>query len=220
MLKARNIHKSYPQGSGELKILKGIEIEIKAGEALSIVGASGSGKSTLLHILGTLDRPQSGEIFFKNEDILSYNDEQLAHFRNQKLGFIFQFHHLLPEFNVLENAMMPLLVSGEAKSSAQKKAKELLDYLGVGGRLEHFPSELSGGELQRTAIARALITKPELVLADEPTGNLDSENSRLVQDLLFSLQKELGIALVVVTHDMQFASRFSRLLKIQNGLLV
>ena len=182
-----------------------------SGEAVCILGASGAGKSTFLHILGTLDRPTRGTVYFMGEDLFNKSDNELSAFRALKLGFVFQFHHLLGEFTALENVMMPGRISGQPVSECRARALSLLDYLGLNHRLKHFPSELSGGEQQRVAIARALFHKPTLLLADEPTGNLDSENSHKIQDLFFQLKQEMGLTLVVVTHDTTFCRALSTL---------
>ena len=204
MIRASRIEKSY----GPLQILRGLDFEVVRGEAVCILGASGAGKSTFLHILGTLDRPTRGTV--------TYNGE-LSLFRSMKLGFVFQFHHLLSEFNALENVMMPGRIAGQSAFDCRARATSLLDYLGLSPRLTHYPSQLSGGEQQRVAIARALFHKPELLLADEPTGNLDSENSLKIQDLFFQLKEELGITLITVTHDTRFASRFPRSIRMADG---
>ena len=217
LLSAHNIHKSYPQGAGELKILQGISLEVFQVESLGIVGSSGCGKSTLLHVLGTLDKPQQGQLHFGTTDLWSLDDEELAQFRNKRMGFVFQFHHLLGEFTACENVMIPLRVAGEKSNLARQKATEILAEVGLQDRADHFPNQLSGGELQRVAIARALIHDPDLLLADEPTGNLDSKNSLIVQNLFFELQQKRGLTVVVVTHDAQFASRFSRTLRMSDG---
>ncbi len=218
LLKVTNIVKSYQQGMGELSILKGINLDLYTGDALSIQGVSGAGKSTLLHILGTLDRPQSGEIKFDGRDVMAMNDDELARFRNEEMGFVFQFHHLIAEFTALENVALPCRVAGESKKLAAHKAEELLDILGLKDRLEHYPQQLSGGELQRVAIARALVRRPRILLADEPTGNLDTQNSFKVQDLFFDLQKRFDLTMVIVTHDQQFAQRFPRKQVIRDGV--
>ena len=218
LLKVTNIVKSYQQGMGELSILKGINLDLYTGDALSIQGVSGAGKSTLLHILGTLDRPQSGEINFDGRDVMAMNDDELARFRNDEMGFVFQFHHLIAEFTALENVALPCRVAGESKKLAAHKAEELLDILGLKDRLEHYPQQLSGGELQRVAIARALVRRPRILLADEPTGNLDTQNSFKVQDLFFDLQKRFDLTMVIVTHDQQFAQRFPRKQVIRDGV--
>ncbi|HMN67939.1 MAG TPA: ABC transporter ATP-binding protein [Bdellovibrionales bacterium] len=213
MIRASRIEKSY----GQLQILKGLDFEVVQGEAVCILGASGAGKSTFLHILGTLDRPTRGTVTFAGEDLFAKNDAELSAFRSQKLGFVFQFHHLLSEFTAIENAMMPGRIVGQSVSDSRARAAALLDYLGLSHRLEHYPSELSGGEQQRVAIARALFHKPAVLLADEPTGNLDSENSQKIQDLFFRLKEEMGLTLVVVTHDQRFAQRFPRSVKMADG---
>lgn len=217
LMEARDIYKTYPTGSSELQVLKGISIQIQKKEAICLLGASGAGKSTLLQILGTLDRPTSGEVFFKGQNVFSMSDEALAEFRNQKMGFVFQFHHLIQEFSAVENVMLPALIAGENKSQAKDKAMSWLQFMGLSDRAEHYPNQLSGGELQRVAIARALIKDPEILFADEPTGNLDSENSLKIQHLFFELRQKLGITLVVVTHDLQFANLFPRIFKVKDG---
>jgi lipoprotein-releasing system ATP-binding protein len=218
LLSAQKLVKSYQQGTGELPILKGLSIDIYPGEAIGIQGASGSGKSTLLHILGTLDRPQSGELFFEDRNLSVLNDEELSQFRNREMGFVFQFHHLVSEFTAIENVALPCRVAGESKKQSLDKAKELLEVLGLGGRFDHYPNQLSGGELQRVAIARALVQKPKLLFADEPTGNLDTNNSRKVQDLFFDLQSRFNLTMVIVTHDENFAKRFPRRQVLRDGL--
>lgn len=217
ILRAKHLTKKYPQGASELEILKGIDFQIMPGESVSIVGSSGAGKSTLLHLLGTLDRPSSGEIYFEGQLLNEKNDEELASFRNQKMGFVFQFHHLLKEFNAVENVMMPLRISGKSKSEARDRAADLLQTLGLAERMNHFPSELSGGELQRVAIARALSCSPRILFADEPTGNLDSANGEKIRELFFTLKERFGLTLIVVTHDVQFASKFHRCLRLHDG---
>jgi lipoprotein-releasing system ATP-binding protein len=213
MIRATRIEKNY----GSLNILKGLDFEVVAGEAVCILGASGAGKSTFLHILGTLDRPSRGTVYFQNEDLFMKSDAELSNFRSKKLGFVFQFHHLLSEFTALENVMMPGRIAGLQVSECKARATSLLDYLGLSHRLQHYPSQLSGGEQQRVAIARSLFHRPQLMLADEPTGNLDSENSMKIQDLFFQLKEEMGLTLVVVTHDTRFASRFPRSVKMADG---
>jgi lipoprotein-releasing system ATP-binding protein len=217
LISAKNIRKTYPQGAEELVILRDLSLDIKKGEALAIVGASGAGKSTLLQILGTLDRPNSGELFFGGENLLTMKDEDVSRFRNERMGFVFQFHHLLSEFSALENVSLPLRVAGEGKSAAADQAAELLQMMGLGHRLTHYPNELSGGELQRVAIARALIRRPQILFADEPTGNLDSTNGQHVQELFFQLKQSFGLTLVVVTHDQNFARKFTRTLRMSDG---
>ena len=217
IIEASGITKNYKTGSSELEVLKGISFTIKQGEAVCLLGTSGAGKSTLLQILGTLDRPTAGKVLYCGEDIFSLNDESLAQFRNQKMGFVFQFHHLIQEMNALENIMLPALIAGDDNLAAKEEALNWLEFMGLRDRSDHFPHQLSGGELQRVAIARALIKKPEVLFADEPTGNLDSDNSQKIQDLFFELQNKLGLTLVVVTHDMAFANKFPRVFKVKDG---
>ncbi|NCN95100.1 MAG: ABC transporter ATP-binding protein [Bdellovibrionales bacterium] len=213
MIKAESVTKAY----GSLEILKNLSFEILSGEAVCILGASGAGKSTFLHLLGTLDRPTSGRITWNKVDLAEMSEEDLASLRNKEMGFVFQFHHLLPEFTAIENVTIPGRIAGEAPEACRRKAEEILSDLGLGHRLDHFPSELSGGEQQRVAIARALFNDPKVLFADEPTGNLDSENSQRIQELFFRLKKERGLTLVVVTHDAQFASKFPRSVKMADG---
>lgn len=217
LLSVQNIYKSYSQGTGELPILKGINLDIYEGDALGIVGTSGAGKSTLLQILGTLDRPQSGDIFFGDKNLLQMPDDELSLFRNETMGFVFQFHHLLSEFTALENVMLPCRIAGQSQRESKDQAEELLAFLGLSDRLEHYPNQLSGGELQRVSIARALIRRPRLLFADEPTGNLDSTNSGKIQDLFFQLKEKFNLSLVVVTHDLVFAQRFPKVLRLKDG---
>lgn len=217
LLRARGLTKSYPQGASELMILKGVDLDVRAGESIGIVGASGAGKSTLLHILGTLDRPSAGELSFGSQNLLALSDEELSRFRSQRMGFVFQFHHLMSEFSALENVLLPCRIGGEILSVAKRRAEERLEMLGLKDRMHHYPSQLSGGELQRVAIARALIREPRILFADEPTGNLDSVNSLKIQDLFFDLARTLDLTMIVVTHDRSFASRFPRLLEMRDG---
>ncbi len=215
---ADSIVKSYPQGDGgELQILRGLSLDVHEGEALCILGSSGAGKSTFLQILGTLDRPQSGHLLFHGRDLLRMSDDELALFRNEMMGFVFQFHHLLAEFNALENVMIPCRIAGQSVREAKGRATELLYQMGLGERLSHYPSQLSGGELQRVAIARALVRRPKVLFADEPTGNLDMQNSQRIQDLFFELKEHFGLALVVVTHDLVFAQKFPKILRMKDG---
>jgi lipoprotein-releasing system ATP-binding protein len=218
LLSAQCVTKSYPMGSGRLEVLRGIDLEIKAGEAVCIMGSSGAGKSTLLHILGTLDKPTLGKVFFNGRDLTRESDEKLAEFRNHSMGFVFQFHHLMSEFNALENVMMPCRISGMSIRESRLEAEKLLELLGLGPRVKHFPSELSGGEQQRVAIARALVRRPTVLFADEPTGNLDTVNAARIQDLFFELKARMNLTLVVVTHDPVFAQKFPRLLHMRDGL--
>jgi len=215
LLRATNLKKTYSTEERSLEILKGISLDLAAGQALCITGASGSGKSTLLHILGTLDRADEGSLEFQGRPLEKMSDDEISLFRSQKLGFVFQFHHLLNEFTVLENILMPFWILNETPQ--EDHARKLLEQIGLGDRLNHYPTQLSGGECQRVALARALVKKPALILADEPTGNLDSQNSAIVQQLLFELQRESGAALIVVTHDEAMAKRFPRRLKLQDG---
>jgi lipoprotein-releasing system ATP-binding protein len=217
LLKAVDIHKSYNQGADQLEILRGINMEIREGEALALLGASGAGKSTLLQILGTLDRPSKGELYCEGRDVLAMNDDELSRFRNQEMGFVFQFHHLLSEFNALENVMIPCRVGGENPKTAKDKAMHLLEFMGLADRAHHYPQQLSGGELQRVAIARALVRHPKVLFADEPTGNLDSHTSLKIQDLFFRLKEEMKLALVIVTHDLTFATRFPKVYRMKDG---
>src|ERR1700733_12724013 len=201
MLKAKNIHKTY----GLLEILKGVDLNVKKGETVTIVGASGAGKSTLLNILGTLDRPDQGKLFIDNIEVSGLNNKNLSAFRNQRIGFIFQFHHLLDEFDAIENVCIPAFIAGVSKADAEKRAIELLQLLGLGERLNHKPNELSGGEQQRVAVARALINKPSLIFADEPSGNLDSANTIELHQLFIELRNEFNQTFVIVTHNEHLA---------------
>lgn len=217
-LKAVDIHKSYNQGGADqLEILRGINMEIREGEALALLGASGAGKSTLLQILGTLDRPTRGQLFCEGRDVLAMNDDELSRFRNAEMGFVFQFHHLLSEFTALENVMIPCRVGGESVKIAREKALHLLYFMGLADRQNHYPQQLSGGELQRVAIARALVRHPKILFADEPTGNLDSHTSAKIQDLFFRLKEEMKLSLVIVTHDLAFATRFPKVYRMKDG---
>ncbi len=216
MISAKNIHKKY----AELEILKGITVDINKGEVVSVVGSSGAGKTTLLTILGTLDRPTSGELFIDGTDVYKLNDKKLAAFRNLNIGFVFQFHHLLPEFDALENVCMPALIAKTSKKQAETKAKELLDYLGLKDRFTHKPSELSGGEQQRVAVARALINSPKIIFADEPSGNLDSKTAQELHQLFFNLRKELNQTFVIVTHNTELADMADRKLVMKDGKVI
>jgi lipoprotein-releasing system ATP-binding protein len=219
-IKVKNLHKVFELHGKRVEVLKGIDLDIKKGEMLSIVGASGAGKSTLLHIIGAIESPTSGNVFYENEDIFSMNDKRLAEFRNNKIGFIFQFHHLLPEFNAIENTMMPALIRGIKKKEAYKKAANILNKVGLGHRISHKPGELSGGEQQRVAIARALMLKPEVILADEPTGNLDTKTGDAIQELLINLNTELKTILVMVTHNKILADKMPRKISLMDGSIV
>ncbi len=220
LVRVRNLHKRYTNGGGQnIDIFTGAEIDIRPGESVAVVGASGVGKSTLLHILGTLDSPDRGSLLFKGQDIFKLDRHQLAGFRNRSIGFVFQFHHLLPEFNAVENAMMPALIGGRTRREAGEAAEEILVRVGLQDRLHHPVSKLSGGEQQRVALARALILKPLLLLADEPTGNLDQKNSERVHTLIMELNQELSMTVLIVTHNMELAACMSRCITIENGLL-
>lgn len=216
MIKAKAIQKSFDS----LRVLKGIELSIETGEIISIVGASGAGKSTLLHILGTLEKPDSGSVSIDNVEITTLSSRKLALFRNQKIGFVFQSHHLLPEFSALENVMMPALILGTSKKEAMNKASHLLNVLGLNERLSHRPSELSGGEQQRVAVARALINNPSVVFADEPSGNLDSNSAKSLHHLFLELREQFKNTFVIVTHNEELARLADRKLVMKDGLLV
>ena len=217
LIRVVDLYKSYYDGLTELPVLKGVDLQVKKAEIIAIVGASGVGKSTLLHLLGGLDRPTEGTIFYEGEDIFALNDQELDRFRNEEIGYVFQFHHLLPEFTALENVAMPGLIARQKFDVAQDRAKELLEYVGLGERLEHRPSELSGGERQRVAIARALVNQPKVVLADEPTGNLDQKTSEAVHDLLWTLSDQFNQTFIIVTHNQTLAQRADRLIQLVDG---
>ncbi len=218
IIKTSGLTKEYQVSKTEtLRVLKGIDTEIYEGEIITIVGPSGAGKSTLLHIIGTLDKPTSGNVIFDGEDVFSLGSNDLARFRNTRIGFVFQFHHLLPEFSAIENVCIAALISGKSMKSVEGKAKELLTEVGLGDRLHHKPSELSGGEAQRVAIARALINDPKVILADEPTGNLDSKNSDEVLHLIFDLRKKYNRTFIIVTHNEIFAQKTDRTLRMVDG---
>ena len=216
MIKANNIHYSY----GELEVLKGVNLEIQKGELVSIVGPSGAGKTTLLQILGTLDKIQSGSIKINNKDIKTLNQKELSSFRNKEVGFVFQFHNLLPEFTALENVCLPAFIKGTEKKEAEKKAIELLTLLKLTDRLNHKPNELSGGEQQRVAVARALINSPSIILADEPSGNLDSKNAEELHNLFLKLNKELAQTFDVITHNKEFANLANRTFEMRDGKII
>jgi lipoprotein-releasing system ATP-binding protein len=216
MIKAAGITKAY----GDLRVLKGIDLNISDKEVISIVGASGAGKTTLLQILGTLDNPDSGTILYNGTDICKLKGRQLASFRNTNIGFVFQFHQLLPEFTALENVCIPAYIAGKGKNEAEGKAAELLGFLNLSDRLDHKPSELSGGEQQRVAVARALINNPSVILADEPSGNLDSENKNELHKLFFKLRDTFNQTIIIVTHDRQLAAMSDRILQIKDGQIV
>jgi len=216
MITCSNIKKAYQQ----LQVLKGVDLNIKEAEIVSIVGASGAGKSTLLHILGTLDRADSGDLTIANTNISQLSDKKLAEFRNQKIGFVFQFHHLLPEFTALENVCIPAFIAKKSKKEAEQKAKELLALLGLEQRMDHKPSQLSGGEQQRVAVARALINSPAVIFADEPSGNLDSNNAKELHQLFFTLRDQFKQTFVIVTHNEELANMADRKLVMKDGMIV
>ena len=219
ILKVESVSKSYHDGNSTTEVLKNVDLTVYEGEQLAIIGSSGSGKSTLLHIMGTLDKPSNGKVFLDGENVYGLSAKQQSTIRNQDLGFIYQFHHLLPEFSALENVAMPAYIKGDNKSDALKRAQELLNRVGLGHRLNHTPAELSGGERQRVAIARALINQPKLVLADEPTGNLDADSGEAVYKLIKELSHQIGTAFVVVTHDSELAAKMDRQLVMKAGIL-
>ncbi|SUA36368.1 putative lipoprotein releasing factor ATP-binding protein [Neisseria zoodegmatis] len=219
VLKCEQVCKSYNDGNLSVRVLNNLSLEVYQSQSVSIIGASGSGKSTLLHILGGLDMPTSGTIKLMGHELGKMNQKQLGDLRNQYLGFVYQFHHLLPEFSALENVMMPLLIGKKPKAEAEAQAAAMLEKVGLKQRMLHRPSELSGGERQRAAIARALVTRPKCLLADEPTGNLDRKNAQNVLDMMLDLKNELGTSLIVVTHDDELASRFDRVMSMSDGTL-
>lgn len=215
MISMRGIRKSFDR----LEVLRGVDLDVNAGEILSIVGASGAGKTTLLQILGTLERPDSGSVTYDGTDVLAMSQRQLARFRNRHIGFVFQFHQLLPEFTMLENVAMPALIGGESRAEAFRRATDLIGYLGLADRASHRPAQLSGGERQRAAVARSLINNPSVILADEPSGSLDSANRRELYDLFFRLRDERGHTFVIVTHDESLAARSNRVIHIADGII-
>ena len=222
LLRAEGLRKSFFKAKTEIPVLRGVDFSIKAGELVAVTGASGVGKSTLLHILGTLEAPTAGRVLFgRNEqDVFRFSEKALSLFRNRALGFVFQFHYLLPEFTALENVMMPALIAGHTRGASEQQAKDLLAFVGLGHRLQHRPAEMSGGEQQRVAIARSVILRPKLLLADEPTGNLDSVNRGNVMDLLIRLNQSTGVAIMLVTHDMELTKKMHRVLTMKDGVFV
>jgi lipoprotein-releasing system ATP-binding protein len=220
LIEARAVHKSYWLGEKEIHVLRGASFSLQAGEMASLVGPSGVGKSTFLHVIGTLDPPTAGEVLFDGVDAFSMGEEKLAQFRNQSVGFVFQFHYLLPEFTALQNAAMPGMINRLSREEAEERAREMLTVVGLDHRLDHKPGELSGGEQQRVALARALVLKPRLLLADEPTGNLDETTGEGIHQLLSELNQRLGIAAIVVTHNPRLAERMPRRLRLHEGLVV
>lgn len=217
LIRVENLHKSYYDGSTELPVLSGIDMVIKMGEIVSIVGASGVGKSTLLNILGALDQPTEGRVFYLGQEIFTLNDKKLAEFRSREIGFVFQFHHLLPEFTALENVAMPALIARVPRNEAYARAQKLLEHVGLKERLTHKPSKLSGGECQRVALARALMNNPKVVLADEPTGNLDRKTSETMHDLIWELNDMFNQTFIIVTHNLSLAQRSDRMIHLVDG---
>ena len=219
-IEIRNLGKTYTMDGARIEALKGVSLDIDRGDSLAILGVSGAGKSTLLHILGTLDHPTEGTFLYDGVSIFDWSEKKLAEFRNRKVGFVFQFHHLLPEFTSLENTMMPALIAGLTRSEARRRAEAILDEVGLTERRTHKPGELSGGEQQRVAVARALVMEPEMLLADEPTGNLDTETGSKIHDMLVELNRTRKITLVVVTHNQSLADRMSRCIGLRDGRIV
>lgn len=221
VVRCNDLHKSFPSksGKGKLRVLQGVTLEVKEAEIVSIIGSSGSGKSTLLHILGGLDRADSGHVYWHDTDIFSLKSDDLANKRNANVGFVFQFHHLLPEFTALENVFMPALIRGDSPSEAEPHAAGLLDRFGLSDRLDHRPSQLSGGEQQRVSMARALMNNPSIILADEPTGNLDEENTNIILDELFQLREIDHVSIVLITHEKVIAEQCDRVYKLVHGQL-
>jgi lipoprotein-releasing system ATP-binding protein len=217
MIQVRNLCKTFIKDGQKIEVLKGIDLDIAGGDSLAVVGVSGAGKSTLIHIVGTLDRPTSGAVLFDGVDVGTWAEKKLADFRNRKIGFVFQFHHLLPEFSSLENTMMPALIQRVPKAEARRRAEAVLQEVGLADRITHKPGELSGGEQQRVAVARALILEPDLLLADEPTGNLDTETGKKIEDILIDLNRTRRITLIVVTHNPSLADRMSHQIGLRDG---
>lgn len=217
LIQVQQLFKSYGNGTKRVEVLKGVDLTFPQGEKAAIVGASGVGKTTLLHILGTLDRPSTGKVLYEGKDIFALNERDLSFFRNREIGFVFQFHHLLPEFNALENTMIPCLIQGIPKREAASRAEAILTLVGLKERLSHKPGELSGGEQQRVAVARALVLEPKVLLADEPTGNLDTKTGESVFDLLQELNRIKGVTLIVVTHNLKLAEKLSRRIQLIDG---
>ena len=219
LLSVRDLHKSFNEGDEEIHILRGLDLELETGERLAIVGQSGVGKSTLLHILGTLDRPTKGEILYRGQELPLDDEAELSQFRNREIGFVFQFHYLLPDFTALENVMFPALIRGMGAERARAEAEKLLDLVGLKNRMSHRPGKLSGGEQQRVAVARSVVLEPKLILADEPTGSLDLRIGEEVQELLFHLNEKNGVSLVIATHNREFAQKIGRQAELRDGRL-
>jgi len=217
VIQVHDLKKTFVKDGSRIEVLRGINLRIDDGDSLAILGVSGAGKTTFVHILGTLDRPTSGTVLFNGLNVFDWQEKKLASFRNRKIGFVFQFHNLLPEFNSLENTMMPALIHGMSRRDALARAETILHDVGLDDRMTHKPSELSGGEQQRVAVARALIMEPEILLADEPTGNLDTETGRKIEDILLELNRQKGITLIVVTHNQSLAGRMSRSIGLRDG---
>ena len=220
LISVRGVHKSFVTNGNQVDVLRDVSLDIQQEEMVAIVGASGVGKSTLLHVLGTLERPDRGDILYRGQDVFRYDDERLASFRNETIGFVFQFHHLLPEFDALENTMMPALIKGMTAKEASQQAEAILVRVGLQDRFRHQVGQLSGGEQQRVAVARSLVLKPSVLLADEPTGNLDTKTGETIHDLLVSLNRDDGITAVIVTHNMKLAERLSRQVTLIDGRAV
>jgi lipoprotein-releasing system ATP-binding protein len=216
-IRIENLVKTYRQGSRIVQVLRGVDLVFVPGQSVAIVGASGAGKTTLIHILGTIDRPSSGKVLYNGRDVFAMGEGDLARFRNRTVGFVFQFHHLLPEFTALENTMMPALIQGIGKKEAKNRAEEILDQVGLSDRVGHKPGELSGGEQQRVAVARSLILKPDVLLADEPTGNLDRETGEGIFQVLHDLNKAIGITMIIVTHNEEIARHLPRTVRLADG---
>jgi lipoprotein-releasing system ATP-binding protein len=219
LIEVRDLHKTYLDTGAEIQVLRGLDLDLAEGERLAIVGESGVGKSTLLHILGTLDKPTSGRILYRGKELANVDEDTLSDFRNHDVGFVFQFHYLLPDFNALENVMLPALIQGWEREKAEAAALKLLEKMGLRERVSHHPGKLSGGEQQRVAVARAVILSPQLILADEPTGDLDTGTGEEIQELLFNLNQESGIAMVVATHNRGFAEKIGRQMELREGRL-
>ncbi len=220
LLECKNVTKSYQKDGAKVEVLRGLDLTVREGETLAILGSSGAGKSTLLHVLGTLEPPTSGEILYHGKNVAAFSGDKVSSFRNREIGFIFQFHYLLQEFTALENVLMPALIAGEDRAKFSERAKHLLEEVGLGHRITHRPAELSGGEQQRVALARALVMHPRLLLADEPTGNLDSVNAQKVKELFLRLSESRGVTIALVTHDEEMAKDFSRHLVMKDGKIL